>query len=143
MRLTALLSAPHWRAPYHDGDDCIRKERYNKLLDKGGLLEKFALTRGTVTNCGAELLQYSNGISDPCGYGIDMLCLFKINIRSCPDDCGRRVRMGAHACRQCVMTMIAPTKNKKYGWLFLSILVAFVVCCHLNHCASIQIYLNV
>jgi hypothetical protein len=23
------------------------------------------------------------------GYGIDMLCLFKINIRSCPDDCGR------------------------------------------------------
>jgi hypothetical protein len=51
--------------------------------------------------------------------------------------------MGAHACQQCVMMMIALTKNKKYGWLFLSILVAFVVCCHLNRCAGIQIYLNV
>ncbi len=64
-----------------------------------------------VTDCGVELLQDTNGISDLRGYGIDMLCLFKINIRKCPDDCGRRLRMGAHACQQCVMTMVAPTKN--------------------------------
>jgi hypothetical protein len=51
--------------------------------------------------------------------------------------------MGAHACQQCVMMIIAPTKSKKYGWLFLSILVAVVVCCHLNHCVGIQIYLKV
>jgi hypothetical protein len=62
-------------------------------------LTKEAFSRSLLfTNDGAELLQYSNGISDPHGYGIDMLCLFKINIGCCPDDCGRRVRTGAHAC---------------------------------------------
>ena len=74
------------------------KERDDILPEKGYILKKFGLAVRTITDCLAEILQHSNGISESPGDGKEVLCLVKIIIRSNPYDRISKVRLDDHVC---------------------------------------------